>query len=98
MKRTWWTAIVLAALALALASPVRAVEPLLSGRVTGMSELPGHVQDSVTREAQRTGSEIRELRTEPDGTFRAELTGGNGDELISLDRAGAITARQRLHE
>jgi hypothetical protein len=94
MKRKWWIAIVAAA----LPSLASAVEPLLSGRVTGMSELPAHAQDSITREAQRTGTEIRELRVEPDGTFRAELMHGTGGELLSLDHSGAITGRQKLHD
>ena len=69
MKRNGWATLVAVGLAAASPSLARAVQPEAAGHVTGMSELPGPVQDAVAREARHTGSEIGELRVEPHGLF-----------------------------
>jgi hypothetical protein len=93
MRRRIFETLVVGALACAVPSLSLAVQPEVTGRMTGMSDLPDHVQDAITREAQRTNRDIRVLRVAPDGTYSAELSKGNRFEVLRIDRAGRIMER-----
>lgn len=93
MKRTWVGTVLAAAIACGFPSLSRAAKPEIAGQVTGMSELPDHVQDAVTHEARSTNNEIGELRLQPRNFFSADLNKDGHGEVVTFDRAGNVVER-----